>query len=139
MLQRRAILAALTTSMAAALVPGSAIAAGLSAGNRMATPTSLREQLQALQGQDFHFEDETGETSQARLIAVEDGPRCPGLEQFSVVFEGERLSEGMNDLSHPEIGNMPIGLTSSECTHASRTRKRAHFSLITDKSFERLA
>jgi len=138
-LQRRAILAVLTTSLAAALAPGSVIASALSAGNRTSSSMSLREQLQALLGQNFNFEDETGVTSDGRLVFVEDGPRCRGLEQFSVVFEGKRLSEGINDVFHPDLGSMSISLISSECSHAGRTRKRAHFSLLSNNSLGRLS
>ena len=100
---------------------------------------SLHGQLQTLLGRNFRFTDQAGVTNEARLVAVEDGPWCQGLDQFSVVFEGKHLSDGMNDVFHPEIGDMPISLSCSECADASRTRKRAHFSLLISHDSERLA
>ena len=133
MLKRRAILAALTTSIAAALVPSSVFAA------RPGAAASLREQFQALLGRNFDLEDANGITSRARLIALDDGPRCQGLEQFSIVFEGEDLTEGIHDVFHPAMGNMSVNLMSSECSYASSTRTRAHFSLLDSDVFGRSA
>jgi hypothetical protein len=128
MLQRRAILAALTTSLAAIIAPTGAIAAE----SWTASSTSLREQLQRLLGREFQLDTETGATCRARLIAVDEGPECRELEQFSIVFDGVGLSDGIHDAFHPDIGKIPISLFSSVCEDSNRVRKRAYFSMFSD-------
>jgi len=130
MLQRRAILAVLTSGLAAAIVPTNVVASVLTAGNRRSSSTSLRTRLHELLGHDFRLEDSTGATTYARLVGLDDGPLCRGLEQFSVVFEGAELSEGINELYHPVTGSFPISLLSSDCSGVNRTRKRAYFSMF---------
>ena len=66
----------------------------------------------------------------AQLIAVDDGPDCPGLEQFSIVFEGDELDDGLYDTYHPEMDGLAISLMPSDARGTGRVRKRAFFALL---------
>ena len=121
MLQRRAVLAALSSAMAAAIVPVNVLAS---------TSVSCREQLSPLLGHSFRLRNPAGDIVTARLVAVDDGPDCPGLEQFSIVFDGDDLDDGLYDTYHPEMDGMTISLMPSEVPGSNQTRKRAHFSVF---------
>jgi hypothetical protein len=119
MLQRRAVLAAFGSAMAAAMAPF-----GVLAGTNL----SRRNQLSELMGCSFHIADPSGEKTTARLVALDDGPRCPGLEQFSVVFEGADLCEGLHEVYHHDTGRFLISLMPSGESGSRQIRKRAFFS-----------
>lgn len=120
MLGRRKFLGTLTAGMAASTLPaGVIIAAGL--------PT-LREQFADLVDSNFDLIDSTGTVRRARLIQLDDGPEEPGLEQFSIVFEGDGLSEGLHKAYHPRIGTMRIGLMASGERGPGPDKQRAYFS-----------
>jgi len=119
MLQRRAVLAALGGAMAATIVPF-----GAHAGPNLTT----HQQFSELLGARFRLTDAEGNSWAARLIAVDDGPRCPGLDQYSIVFEGSELSEGVYEVYHREAGKLKVGFTSSGSPEAGPLRLQACFS-----------
>ena len=83
-----------------------------------------------LLGQGFRLKSTEGDIVTARLIAVDEGPDCRGLEQFSIVFEGDDLADGIYETYNPEMQGLTISLMPSD-TRASRpTRKRAYFSVF---------
>ena len=125
MLQRRAVLAALGSAMAVSFAPIKVLAG---------TKVTRRNQFAELIGARLQLEDSEGNATVARLATLDDGPHCPGLEQFSIVIEGDGLVDGIHEVHNRDLGNMPISLLSSECDNASRTRKRAHFSLLSSSS-----
>ena len=119
MLKRRAVLGALGSVMAASFMPVNVLAG---------TKLSQRDQYLRLIGSRVRFRDAEGSVTMARLVALNDGPRCPGLEQFSVVFEGEHLGEGVYETFHPEMGNSRLAFTASGRPGPGRNRFRAYFS-----------
>lgn len=120
MLGRRKFLGTLTAGMATTLVPvGVLSAAGLA---------SLRDQFAALGDNNFQLMDSAGVVRNARLVAMDDGPYCPELEQFSIVFEGSGLTDGLYKAYHPSTGTLHIALMSSGDAGATLGRQRAHFS-----------
>jgi hypothetical protein len=119
MMQRRAVLAALGSAMAVSVVPVQALAG---------TKLSERELYSDNLGGRFKFKGSGGEVTTARLVAVDDGPRCRGLEQFSVAFEGEGVTEGLFEMDHPELGRSQIALFRCGPPGAGRNRCRAYFS-----------
>ena len=118
MLKRRAVLAAITSAMAAAIAPVSALAN---------TKQTRRDQLSELLGHDFRVANPTGEVTSARLKSLDDGPLCPGLEQFSIVFEGDALTDGTYEVYHHDTGRLQISLMASGEPGAAQTLKRAYF------------
>jgi hypothetical protein len=119
MLQRRAVLAALGGAMAATIVPFKSHAG---------TNLSTRQQFAELLGARFRLTDADGHSWAARLVAVDDGPRCPGLEQYSIVFEGRELTEGLYEVYPRESGRLNIGLTSLGGSDTGAARLQACFS-----------
>lgn len=119
MLQRREILAALSSATMATFVPGSVLAG---------TGLTIREKFFDLQGRCFRLTDSTGDVTTARLVTVDDGPSCPGLEQFSVVFECGDVTEGLYEVYHRETGRLLINLQRSGAPGSGTNRQRASFS-----------
>jgi len=120
MLARRQFLGTLSAGMATTLVPAGVLsAAGL---------LSLRDQFAGLVEDNFHFLDSAGVVKKARLVALDDGPDCPRLEQFSIVFEGSDLTEGIYQVYHPQTGSLQIGLMPSGEPGSELDRQRAYFS-----------
>jgi hypothetical protein len=116
MLGRRKFLGTLTAGMAASMVPAGALtAAGLA---------TLREQFAAQVHQDFALTDAAGVTVSARLVKLDDGPEHSGIDQFSIVFEGHELTEGVYQVHHATIGKVEVGLIDSH----GAGRQRAYFS-----------
>jgi hypothetical protein len=122
MLQRRAVLAAISSVLATAVVPINALASDR---------RTRRDRLAGLLGQTFRLADENGKVIQAQLVALDDGPRCSGLEQFSIVIEGDGLVDGIHEVHHRDIGRLHISLVHSETIAMGRTRKRAFFCTFT--------
>lgn len=89
---------------------------------------SLRDQFAALVDDNFHLLDSAGVVRKARLVALDDGPDCPALEQFSIVFEGSGLTDGFYKVYHPSTGTLRIGLMSSGEVESPAGRQRAYFS-----------
>jgi hypothetical protein len=118
MLQRRAVLAALGGAMATAIVPANVLASAAA---------TQREQLSGLLGSDFRIIDSSGVVRTARLIAVDNGPRCRGLEQFSIVLEGDALTDGLYEVYHHDTGSLPVTLMASGEPGSGQTLKRAYF------------
>ena len=118
MVQRREILAALTSATAATFVPGSVL---------FGTELTLREQFSDLQNRCFRLMDSTGDVTTARLVALDDGPRCPGLEQFSVVFECDDITQGLYEIYHRNAGRLLINLQRSGAPGTGKNRQRACF------------
>jgi hypothetical protein len=62
------------------------------------------------------FEDLVGEAfasadgASLRLCQVLDGPQVPGLEQFSLVWEGGPRDGGLLELRHPRTGRFALHL-----------------------------
>jgi len=115
MLKRRLFLSAMAAGATSAMMPAAVLAA---------TPEkSLAQQFAALVGSDFQFKDTVGTHSRARLVAFDEGPSSPGLEQFSVVFNGEGLAEGLYDIHHPGTGKLTVF-----CMPSTDGAQRAYFS-----------
>ena len=122
MLQRRAVLAALGSAMAVSFAPIKVLAG---------TKVTRRNQFAELIGARLQLEDSEGNATVARLVTLDDGPRCPGLEQFSIVIEGDGLVDGIHEVHHRDIGRLHISLMDSETIAMGRTRKRAFFCMFT--------
>jgi hypothetical protein len=125
MLERRKFLTALSATMLTAAIPSGTLAATISQTRQCC---SLRKQFAQLVGSDFRLLNSAGVAQKARLVAVENGPDCPGLEQFSIVFEGSGLTDGLYKVYHPGTGTLQIGLMSSGEPGSEVDRQRAHFS-----------
>jgi hypothetical protein len=121
MLGRRAFLAALGSSVVVSAVPVNVLAS---------TNLSCREQLSQMLGRNFRLKSPAGDIVTAQLIEVDDGPDCPGLEQFSIVFDGDDLDDGLYNTYHPEMDGMTISLMPSEVPGSGHIRKRAYFSVF---------
>jgi len=119
MLHRRAVLAALSSALAAAMAPASVFAG---------TNVTRREQFSALLGHSFRFATSAGDTVVAKLVSVDEGPQCSGLEQFSIAFEGESITEDRYEARHPDFGKLKITLIRSGPPGSKRNRHRAYFS-----------
>jgi len=120
MLGRRKFIGTLTAGIAASILPAGVLnAAGL---------VTLREQFADLVDSNFDLIDSSGTLRRARLTQLDDGPEASGLEQFSIVFEGNDLSEGLHKACHPRIGTLRIGLMASGERGPGPDRQRAYFS-----------
>lgn len=122
MMQRRAVLAALGSAVAASFAPVGVLAS---------TRRSECQLYSNVVGSLFQLMDSSGDVTTARLVAVDDGPTCPGLEQFSIALEGEHLTEGLFDIDHPVIGRSKIALFRCGPPRSDRNRYRAYFSRFT--------
>ena len=125
MLERRKFLTALSATMLTAAIPSGTLAATLTQTGQCCP---LRKQFAQLVDSDFRLVNSAGVTQIARLVAVDDGPDCSGLEQFSIVFESGDLTEGLYKAYHPGIGTLRIGLLPTGETGSEVNRQRAHFS-----------
>lgn len=130
MLERRQVLKIFVAGATTSLVPAGIFAATLEATESSGTSNSLREQLEVLVGSRFRLTGSDGVVRIARLVAVDDGPDCPGLEQFSILFEGADLVEGLHEVYHWQTGRELISLVPSGKPGAGITRQRAHFSRL---------
>ena len=130
MLERRKFLVAVGAGMATVAMPTGIVAATLKNSGRSCSSASLQQRLVPLIGSTFYLADSAGQLTKARLVALDEGPQCEGLEQFSVVFEGTDLSDGIYKVSHNESGSFDISLMPSDATAAAKIRKRAYFSLF---------
>ena len=119
MLQRRAVLAALGGAMASSLVPF-----GAHAGPKLTT----FQQYAELIGSRFRFVDADGISFTALLVAVDEGPNRPGLEQFSMVFEGDELTDGLYEARSWETGKLLVTLMPSGTPGSGPVRKRVYIS-----------
>lgn len=128
MLERRRILKIIVAGATTVMVPGSITMAASGPVERAGTRGSLRDQLATLVGSNFQLTDADGVTRKAQLISIEDGPACPGLEQFSMLFEGEGLTEGLHEIHHTRTGSALISLVPSDQPETGLVRQRAHFS-----------
>ena len=129
MAKRRDFLMQLSAGAAVVLSPGAAISATLDMftdldGGAGAAAQPPRAELASLLGYDLDVFDASGVTRAMRLSAVDAGPECPGLDQFSIVLEGSELTEGLYGISHPRIGTHLVGLAPSG---QDSWRSRAHF------------
>lgn len=119
MLQRRAVLAGLGGAMAASLVPF-----GAHAGPKLTTCQRYAELL----GARFRFTDDDGNRCSARLVAVDNGPSQSGLEQFSMVFEGDDLTDGLHKIRSLETGELLVTTMPSGTPGSGPVRKRVYIS-----------
>jgi hypothetical protein len=125
MLERRRFLTTLSATVLAAALPASSLAAlQIRTGER----GSLQKHFAQFVDTDFRLFDSEGIPHKARLVAIDEGPRCPGLEQFSVVFEGSDLSDGLYQIRSWRTGRICIGLQSSGEPGTAINRQRACFS-----------
>jgi len=127
MLERRKFLATLTAGLATAATPGALFAAChdlVQAG-----PSGPQQDLfRQLLGSNFKLKDAEGSVSSARLVAFDDGPQFAQLEQFSIVFEGSDLAEGLYEVRHQQMGKLLISLMPSGQSGSGMNRQRAYFS-----------
>jgi len=120
MLGRRQFLGKLSAGMAMTLVPAGVItAAGLA---------SLRDRFAGLVDDNLHLVDSAGVVKKARLVALDDGPACPGIEQFSIVLEGSDITEGLHEVYHPNAGGLQIALMETAEPGSGGARQRAYVS-----------
>ncbi len=115
MLKRRLFLSAMAAGATSAMMPAAVLAA--------IPEKSLSKHFATLVGSEFQFKDTVGTHSRARLVAFDEGPSSPGLEQFSVVFKGDGLAEGLYDIHHPGTGKLKVF-----CMPSTDGAQRAHFS-----------
>ncbi len=125
MLERRKFLTALSASILSAAIPGGALAATL---RRSGKGGSLHKQFAQLVGNDFRLLNSAGVAQKARLVAIDEGPVCRGLEQFSIVFEGSDLAEGLYQIRSWRTGRILISLQASGEPGTATNRQRAYFS-----------
>jgi len=130
MLERRTFLATLTAGMATTILPAGVIAGALNQANQSSASTSMQQRLAPHVGSAFRLKDATGQLTSAVLLSVDEGPRCQGLEQFSIVLEGTDLCDGMYEVCHRDTGILQISLMSSESPATTKVRKRAFFTLF---------
>jgi hypothetical protein len=119
MLQRRAVLAALGGAMASSLVPF-----GAHAGPKLTTCQQYAELISSR----FRLTDEDGNRCSARLVAVDNGPSYPGLEQFSMVFEGDDLTDGLHKIWSLDTGELLVTTMPSGAPGSGPVRKRVFIS-----------
>jgi hypothetical protein len=122
MLKRRLFLSALAAGATSSILPTTAFSAVL-ADNGL-----LAEKFSTLVGSEFHFRNTVGDKSCARLVAFDNGPDSPGLEQFSVVFEGDGLAEGLHDIHHLGTGKLTVFCMPSTSAALGNSRQRVYFS-----------
>jgi hypothetical protein len=122
MMQRRAVIAAFGSAIATSFVPVSLLAS---------TKRSQRELYSNVLGNQLKLKNPSGEVTTARLVSVDEGPTCPGLEQFSIAFEGEHLTEGLFDVGHPDLVRSQIALFRCGPPDSGRNRYRAYISTFT--------
>ena len=134
MLERRNFLTALSATILTAGLPAGIAAATQRQRGRSG---SLRAQFARLVGSNFRLLNSTGVAQQARLVAVDDGPRCPGLEQFSIVFEGSDLAEGLYQVRSWRTGKMLVSLQPSGEPGTARNRQRRNGGRFTGMTFKR--
>lgn len=130
MLERRRVLQAFAAGAAFTLVPAGTLTITHGQFDAPHPGYSLRNKFSLLLGTHFRMTDANGVTSTAELVEVDDGPDYPGLDQFSVVFEGDDLSEGLYESWHGDTGNIPISLMPSGMPGSKCNRQRAYFSLL---------
>jgi hypothetical protein len=102
-----------------------------SASHQPARPSTRRHDFEQSVGTQFRVYDTDGRfVDKVRLLAIEDGPCCSGLEQFSLVFgetRGPVLSEGIwtlkNGSATEVLALTPVGV-------GSEPRYRAVFNLV---------
>jgi hypothetical protein len=128
MLERRNFLTALSATMVTAMLPAGVLAATPGKADWFGRTSSLRDRFAPLIGNDFRLVDEAGVRHRARLVALDDDLCSPELEQFSIVFEGSGLTDGLYEVYHPSTGTLRIGLMSSGEPGSPVGRQRAHFS-----------
>ena len=121
MLQRRAVLAALGGAMASSLVPF-----GAHAGPKLTTCQRYAELI----GSRFRFIDDDGNRCSARLVVVDNGPNESGLEQFSMVFEGDKLTDGLHKIRSLDTGELLVATMPSGMPGSGPVRKRVYISIF---------
>jgi hypothetical protein len=134
-MQRRQLLVGFATGAAAAAMPTGVFAATLKGLLNTGTRTSInnspdRASLTTLVGSWFRITDTNGQYSAARLIALDDGPTFRGLEQFSLVFQGKQLTDGLFQVFHPQAGEIQLHFMPSGETADVNDRRRAHISVF---------
>jgi hypothetical protein len=125
MLKRRNFITTLSATVLAATLPTGATAV---IQTHEGKGSSLGNRFRGLVDTDFRLFDSAGVARKARLIAVDDGPKCPGLEQFSIVFEGDELGEGLYQIRSWRTGRILINLQTSGEPGTAGNRQRACFS-----------
>ena len=127
-MERRQFLAGVSTVVAGT----TQLPSILSFESMAATTSTRRADFEQQLGREFRVYDNAGRfADKVRLEAIEDGPCCAGLEQFSVVFAGTRgpaLSEGIWRLTNGT--NAPIDLALTSAGASSQPRYRAMFNLL---------
>ena len=131
-MKRRNFLSAVAAGAATAVLPVGVFAASPNVSYRTDPRQPTLAGFTRLLGSEFHFTDVSGGALKARLVACDDGPQHAGLTQFSVVFEGATLEEGLYELRHPETGPMMIGCVSSDGAIAGMSRQRVYFSSFSE-------
>jgi hypothetical protein len=130
-MERREFIAGCSATLMVAGVNPSQLLASARGSQISATPVP-RARFDALMGTEFRVYREDGRfLDKVRLAAIEDGPCCPGLEQFSVLWEGayaDVLPEGVYTLTAPQEPGLSLAMTPiSEGRHP---RYRAVFNLL---------
>lgn len=118
MLERRTFLTVLSAGLVTAATPGTLLAACqefLAAGPSVPRGDDFKQ----LVGARFKLFDAENLSTNATMVAFDDGPNCARLEQFSFVLDGAELEEGIYEISHPDTGKMSVNLMPSE--HPSQT------------------
>jgi len=128
MFKRRDFLTTCAAGTAAFMTPVGWVMAD-SAGDN-----SSKDTFQSLLHQGFRCMDGEDEAMKLELVEVREGPKAPGLEQFTLVFQGgnsaetRQLQAGLYRLYHPETGLELLHLTPSD---TGVGRYTTHFGLFT--------
>jgi len=122
MLKRRFFLSAIAAGATGTLLPTTVFSALLTDDG------PLSNKFSDLVGSEFRFRNAVGDVSSARLIAFDKGPESPGLEQFSLVFEGDGLAEGLHEIHHVGTGKLTVFCMPSTGSALGSSRQRVYFS-----------
>jgi hypothetical protein len=118
---------------AAAVAAGAGLAPSFVPDTSSHASLSLtRSTFERLLGSEFRLYDNGGKfLDKLRLVAIEDGPCRPMLDQFDLVWEGtysEQMPDAVYRLTSEQQPRMQLALTPSA---AGARRYRSTFSLLT--------
>ncbi len=135
MFKRRNFLTTCTVGTAVLATP-LGLAAGEAAKARPAKdimPTP-KKSFQSLLHNNFRCMSNSSGAKKIKLVEFIEGPRAPGLDQFTLVFEEvdqtdhTKIQDGLYTLFHPETGPSLVQLVASDTVVGRYT---SHFGLFT--------
>lgn len=131
-MERREFLAGVSISAVAAGTSRFPSILSLEGSDAITQRSISRDSFRRWLGMEFRvFGDDGRYADKMRLLAIEDGPCCTRLEQFSVIFEGtfeEALPEGLWRLTNGKDAAMDLAL--APIATGAQPRYRATFNLL---------